>query len=106
MNAATLKEWFQQVSTAIGGIISLPTVIALLSHQITLQQAIPPIVAAIAAALWPENKALPAQAQTAAQTVETFVPQLAAVYNTGLAHGAAGVTNAPAPAPAPQAVPA
>jgi len=41
MNATTFKSWLGQVTTGIGALIAAPVVIALLSSQITLGQAIP-----------------------------------------------------------------
>src|SRR5208282_5532395 len=56
MNATTFKSWLGQVTTGIGALIAAPVVIALLSAQITPEQAIPGIVAAVIGLIWPENK--------------------------------------------------
>lgn len=91
------KAWFGQVTTGIGALIGTPVIIALLTHQITPEQALPGIVAALVGLLWPENKGLAQSAQTAAADLETLLPQLLTAYRTGLQHGAAA-GNAPSPA--------
>ena len=107
MNATTFKSWLGQVTTGIGALIAAPVVIALLSSQITLGQAIPGIVAAVIGLIWPENKQLAASAQTVASDAEVLIPQLLTAYRTGLQHGAqapAPISVIPAAAPAaPQA---
>lgn len=102
MNATTLKQWSGQITTGIGALIGAPVVLALLTGQITLQQAIPGIIAAIIGILYPENKALAGSAQTVATDAEVLIPQLLTAYRTGLTHGAAAVAAAP-PAPIPGA---
>ena len=100
MNATTLKAWAAQITTGIGALIGTPTVIALLTHQITPQQAIPPLVASVMGLLWPENKPLAQSAQTVAADMETLIPQLLTAYRTGLEHGAAAAPKLAADAPA------
>lgn len=97
MNAATLKQWAGQITTGIGAVLATPTVIALLSHQITWQEAIPPLVASIIALVWPENKALAASGQTTATDIEGLLT----AYRTGLQHGASTTPiGIPTPPPA------
>ena len=106
MNANTVRSWLGQVTTGIGALIGAPVVIALLTSQITLHQAIPGIVAAAIGLIWPENKQLAASAQTLASDAEVLIPQLLAAYRAGLQHGAqAAVPAAPTPAPSPAAPP-
>ena len=101
MNALTIRSWLGQVTTGIGALIAAPVVIALLTRQITLDQAVPGIVAAVIGLIWPENKQLAASAQTVASDAEVLIPQLLTAYRTGLQHGAQGVAPPPAPTPAP-----
>lgn len=100
MNATTLKTWFGQVTTGIGALIGAPVVIALMTHQITLDQAVPGIVAAVMGMIWPENKQLAGSAQTLAADAVVLIPQLLSAYHTGLQHGAQAVAQA---APTPNA---
>jgi hypothetical protein len=104
MNATTFKSWIGQVTTGIGALIAAPVVIALLSSQITLEQAIPGIVAAVIGLIWPENKQLAASAQTVASDAEVLIPQLLTAYRTGLQHAAQAPVPPPAPTPAPISV--
>ncbi len=104
MNATTLKSWLGQVTTGIGALIAAPVVIALLSSQITLNQAIPGIVAAVVGLIWPENKQLAASAQALASDAEVLIPQLLAAYRAGLQHGAQAAVPPPAPSPVPTRV--
>ncbi len=98
MNKTTFRSWLGQVTTGIGALIAVPVVIALLTHQITLEQAVPGIVAAVIGLVWPENKALAATALTVASNVEILIPQLLTAYRSGLQHGAqAAATPAAAP---------
>jgi hypothetical protein len=107
MNMTTFRSWLGQVTTGIGVLIGAPVVIALLTSQITLDQAIPGIVAAVIGLIWPENKQLAASAQTAASDFEVLIPQLLTLYRAGLQHGAQPpVPPAPTPAPIPAAPPA
>jgi hypothetical protein len=98
MNATTLKSWLGQVTTGIGALIGLPVVMALLTGQVTMAQAMPGIVAAVIGLIWPENKQLAGSAQTLVADAEVFVPQLMSAYRTGLQHGAAAVAP-PVPLP-------
>ncbi len=104
MNTTTVKPWLGpwlgQVTTGIGALIGAPVVIALLTHQITLDQAIPGIVAAVIGLVWPENTQLAASAQTVTSDVEALIPQILTAYRAGLLHGAQ-VATPPAPTPAP-----
>jgi hypothetical protein len=88
MNATTIRSWLGQVTTGIGALVAVPVVIALLSSQITLDQAIPGIVAAVIGLIWPENKQLTTSAQTLASDAEVLIPQLLTAYRSGLQHGA------------------
>jgi len=97
MNATTFKSWLGQVTTGIGALIAVPVVIALLSAQITPEQAIPGIVAAVIGLIWPENKQLAASAQTLASDAEVLIPQLLTAYRAGLQHGAQTATPPTAP---------
>lgn len=83
MNKTTFRSWLGQVTTGIGALIAVPVVIALLTHQITLEQAVPGIVAAVIGLVWPENKALAATALTVASNVEILIPQLLTAYRSG-----------------------
>lgn len=103
MNATTIRSWLGQVTTGIGALIAAPVVIALLSSQITPEQAIPGIVAAVIGLIWPENKQLAASAQTLASDAEVLIPQLLTAYRSGLQHGAQAAV--PPPAPKPAAIP-
>lgn len=98
---ASVKPWVSQITTGIGALIATPTVIALLSHQITWQQAVPPILAAIIGLVWPEHwggatAAAPIEqtASAVAQDVLKLVPMIVSAYEHGK-------TTAPIPAPAP-----
>ncbi len=116
MNNAAIKPWLGQVTTGIGALIGAPVVIALLTSQITLDQAIPGIVAAAIGLLWPENPQLAASAQTVTSDVEALIPQLLTAYRAVLQHGTPAAVQEPAPgqltpgmptpAPAPAAPPA
>ena len=88
MNMTTFRSWLGQVTTGIGALIGGPVAIALLTHQITPEQAVPGIVAAVIGLVWPENKALAASALTVASSVEVLIPQLLTAYRSGLQHGA------------------
>jgi hypothetical protein len=88
MNMTTFRSWLGQVTTGIGALIAAPVVIALLTHQITPDQAVPGIVAAVIGLVWPENKALAASALTVATDAEVLIPQLLTAYRSGLQHGA------------------
>ena len=83
--------WFRQVTTGHGMMILAPTLLALVGGQMTLQTAIPLLVAGVVGLLWPENVA----AKTAAGAVATDIEALIAAYRTGLGHAA----TAPAAAP-------
>ncbi len=107
MTATGIKAWFGQVTTGAGFMLLAPTVLALLAHQITPEQAFPALAAGIVGLIWPENKALASAVENGAvqaigatpvalSTIETIV----AAYRTGVQHGAAG--GAPA-IPAPKA---
>ena len=112
MKPTPVRSWLGQVTTGIGALIAAPVMIALLSSQITLNQAIPGIVAAVIGLIWPENKQLAASAQTVASDAEVLIPQLLTAYRTGLQHGAQATATpqaqapAPTPAPTPAASPA
>lgn len=99
----TLKTWSGQITTGIGALIGGPAVIGLLTHQLTLDQAIPLLIAAVIGLIFPENKALATSAQTTATDAEVLIPQLLTAYRTGLTHGAAAVAP-PVQAPIPLAV--
>jgi hypothetical protein len=101
MNATTIRSWLGQVTTGIGTLIAVPVVMALLTSQITAQQAIPGIVAAVIGLIWPENKSLAASAQTFASSAEVLIPQLLTAYRSGLQHGAQAAVPPPAPKLAP-----
>ncbi len=103
MNATTFKFWLGQVTTGIGALIAVPVVIALLTSQITPDQAIPGIVAAVIGLIWPENKQLAASAQALASDAEVLIPQLLTAYRSGLQHGAQ--VAVPPSAPKPTAIP-
>ena len=104
MTATTIRSWLGQVTTGIGAVIGVPVVIALLSSQITLDQAFPGIVAAIVGLIWPENKQLAASAQILASDAEVLIPQLLTAYRTGLHHGAQAAVPLTAPKLAPISV--
>jgi len=97
MNATTIKSWLGQVTTGIGVLIGTPIVIALLTSQITLGQAMPGIVAAVIGLIWPENTQLAASGQTVASDVEALLPQFLTAYRAGLQHGAQAAVPEPAP---------
>jgi hypothetical protein len=97
MNATTFKSWLGQVTTGIGALIAAPVVIALLSSQITPEQAVPGIVAAVIGLIWPENKQLAASALTVASDAEVLIPQLLTAYRSGLQHGAQAAVPPTAP---------
>jgi len=101
MNATTFKSWLGQITTGIGALIAAPVVIALLSSQITLNQAIPGIVAAVIGLIWPENKQLAGSAQTLASDAEVLIPQLLTAYRSGLQHSAQAAVPPPASKPTP-----
>jgi hypothetical protein len=104
MNATTIRSWLGQVTTGIGALIALPVVIALLSSQITLDQAIPGIVAAVIGLIWPENKQLAISAQALASNAEVLIPQLLTAYRSGLLHGGQAAVPLAAPKLAPISV--
>ena len=97
MTATTIRSWLGQVTTGIGTLIGVPVVMALLTSQITAQQAIPGIVAAVIGLIWPENKSLAASAQTLASDAEVLIPQLLTAYRSGLQHGAQAAVPPTAP---------
>ena len=97
MNATTIRSWLGQVTTGIGALIAVPVVMALLTSQITLGQAMPGIVAAVIGLIWPENKQLAASAQTLAAGAEVLIPQLLTAYRSGLQHGAQAAVPPAAP---------
>jgi hypothetical protein len=101
MNANTIRSWLGQVTTGIGALIGVPVVIALLTSQITLDQAAPGIIAAVIGLIWPENKQLAASAQALASNAEILIPQLLTAYRTGLQHGAQAAVPPPVPKLAP-----
>jgi hypothetical protein len=70
---------------------------ALLTSQITLDQAIPGVIAAVIGLIWPENKQLAASAQTLASDAEVLIPQLLTAYRSGLQHGAQAAVPLVAP---------
>ena len=105
MNATTLKSWLGQVTTGIGALIGAPVAIALLTHQITPEQAVPGIVAAVIGLVWPENKTLAASAQTVASDAEILIPQLLTAYRSGLQHGAQTAVPRAQPTVPPATVP-
>lgn len=100
MKATAFQAWYSQVTTGLGALICAPVMIALFSHQITLAQAVPGIVAAVIGLVWPENKQLAGSAQTVVADAEVLIPQLLTAYRTGLQHGAHAVAPPPAPVPA------
>jgi hypothetical protein len=107
MNRTTFRSWLGQVTTGIGALIAAPVVIACLTHQITPDQAVPGIIAAVIGLVWPENKALAASAMTVASNVEVLIPQLLTAYRSGLQHGAqAAVPQPTAPVVSLTAAPA
>lgn len=100
MNAMTIKSWLGQVTTGIGALIGSSVVIALLTSQITLDQAVPGIVAAVIGLIWPENQQVVASARTVASDIEVLIPQFLTAYRSGLQHGAqAAVSPEVIPAP-------
>ena len=97
----TIKAWAGQVTTGIGVLVATPAVLAVISHQMTIEQAMPLLVAAVIGVIYPENKTLAASAQTVTADAEVLIPQLLTAYRTGLQHGAAAAAPvAPAAAPA------
>jgi hypothetical protein len=106
MTTTTIKSWLGQVTTGIGALIGAPVAIALLTSQITLDQAIPGIIAAVIGLIWPENPQFAASAQAVASDAEVLIPQLLTAYRTGLQHGAHAAVPPPAPTAAPILTPA
>lgn len=98
-----LTAWFRQVTTGAGMMILAPTLLALLAHQITPAQAIPPLVAGVVGLIWPENKALATAARAAATEAVAAAPTATAsaeaiigAYRAGLTHGLTLAPAAPA----------
>ena len=78
-----MNNWLGQVTTGHGAMIVGPTVLAVLSGQMTWTTATPLLVAGAVGLLWPENTALPAQAQTATADLETLVKSVIAAGKPG-----------------------
>ena len=98
MNAATLKQWAMQITTGIGAILSSGAAIAILTHQVTWQQGMPALVAAIVALAWPENAKAQTEATNLFTAVEPLIPVLLTAYKTGIQHGSAAQSVLPGPA--------
>ena len=105
MNPQAFRSWYGQVTTGAGMMLLAPTLLALLAHQVTLEQAIPALAAGVVGLIWPENKPLAEAVRGAATAAVEAAPQAAAsaeaiigAYKAGLAHG---MTLAPAPVAAP-----
>ncbi len=104
MAKLSVPPWCRQVTTGIGAIIGTPAAIAIITHQVTLQQGWPALLAAAIAILWPENPQAQQTLVTAAEELEKAVPLAIALFR----HLAVApppvvpvVTPAPTPAPAP-----
>ena len=94
MNPVSLRTWYGQVTTGAGMMLLAPTLLALLAHQVTPEQALPALAAGVVGLLWPENKALAGAVQSAAAQAVAAAPATAAsaeaiigAYRAGLAHG-------------------
>lgn len=103
----SIRAWYGQVTTGAGCMLLAPTLLALLAHQVTLQQAAPALLAGVVGLIWPENKALmravqsgAAQAVAAAPAATASLETIIAAYRTGVQHGAAGAAPAAAAVPA------
>ena len=90
----TIKAWAGQITTGIGVLIGTPAVLAVLSRQMTIDQALPLLLASVIGLIYPENKPLAASVQTVATDAEVLIPQLLTAYRTGLQHGAQVVAPA------------
>lgn len=83
-----IQSWLGQVSTVIGALIAAPVTVALIQHQITAEQAVPGILAAVVGLLWPEDQGLATDVETTATQVMQLVPALMAAYEHGRSSGA------------------
>lgn len=108
----TAKTWLGQVTTGAGAMLLAPTLLALLAHQMTLAQAIPPLAAGVIGLIWPENKKLGAEVQSVTAQAVQLAPAVAVdgralldAYRDGLTHGVTLAHGSPLPIAAP-AVPA
>lgn len=98
MDQNAIGAWLRQSTTGQGMAGLLTTLLALSQGAVTLQQAVPAVVACIVLIVWPQNTALAASVKTVATDLE---PVLLA-YRTGLTHGQAiGAAALPQSAAAP-----
>lgn len=102
-----IQSWLGQVTTGLGATVLLPTVLAVLSHQMTWETATPLIVGSVVGLLWPENTGaksaatqLATDAVKDAPTIISDVNAMLQVYHAGIAHGAAGTVTVAPPKPA------
>lgn len=92
--AIHMKPWIGQISTIIGALIAAPVTVALLQHQITIEQAIPGLLAALVGLVWPENKSLATNVEATATQLVQLLPVVMAAYE----HGKTAAAAQPAPA--------
>jgi hypothetical protein len=88
-----IREWLGQVTTGHGIMILAPTILAVMFHQMTWQQAVPLLVAGVIGILWPENPQLKTTGQAATsdiiQVVQAF---FAGKAQAGVPAGTVAVT--------------
>jgi hypothetical protein len=73
----SLTTWFSQVTTGHGFMILAPTLLSVLSGQMTWSTATPLLVAGAIGVVWPENTAL----QSAGQATAADLASVVAAYN-------------------------
>lgn len=78
-----MKPWVGQISTMLGALIAAPVTVALIQRQISVEQAIPGILAALVGLIWPENQGLSADVEDTATQVVHLLPALVAAYEHG-----------------------
>lgn len=92
MNA--LKAWYSQVTTGGGAMAIAGALLAVISHQMTWEQAAPLVVGGLVGLIWPENKKLVSAAEAATTQAVAAAPAAAAsaeaiisAYRAGINHG-------------------
>lgn len=73
-----LKIWLGQVTTAHGMMVLAPSLLAVMTGQMTWQTAAPLLAAGLIGLMWPENKTLQTAVQTMAKDGVTLVDALKA----------------------------
>lgn len=100
-----LRGWIGQATTGHGVMILLPTILAMVTGELSMAAGVPLLVAAVVGLLWPENTALKGAVQTVAADVETVVSAYrAGMHQAALTPPADPQARPPSPAVAGSAV--